>query len=156
MIPYGLYVFTSKSSSGEFGTATINWVSQTSFSPPLIVAGVKNGSTACTIAQESGTFALNILGKKQQHIAFSFFKPVEVKETTLNGEPFKAGTTGAPVLQNAPACIECKLIEVIEQGDHAIFVGEVIDVHLTREIEGRPDDATLTLKDLGESIFYGG
>jgi hypothetical protein len=35
-------------------------------------------------------------------------------------------------------------------------VGEVVDAGLAAPIEGRPDDATLTLRDLGDSTFYGG
>ncbi len=37
MIPYGMYVLTTKSGQGEdVDAATVNWVTQTSFSPPLI------------------------------------------------------------------------------------------------------------------------
>ena len=39
---------------------------------------------------------------------------------------------------------------------HTIFIGEVVDAGVATPIEGRPDDATLTLKDLGDSTFYGG
>lgn len=37
-----------------------------------------------------------------------------------------------------------------------VFVGEVVDAAVSAEISGRPDDATLLLKDLGEKTFYGG
>jgi len=48
------------------------------------------------------------------------------------------------------------LVDTVERGDHSIFVGEVVDAGLTQEIGGRPDDATLWMKDLGEKTFYGG
>ena len=35
-------------------------------------------------------------------------------------------------------------------------VGEVKDAGVAAQPEGRPDDATLTLKDLGDKVFYGG
>lgn len=35
-------------------------------------------------------------------------------------------------------------------------VGEVVEAGLAAPIEGRPDDRTLVLKDLGEKTFYGG
>ncbi len=41
-------------------------------------------------------------------------------------------------------------------GDHSIFVGKVVEVGLAKTIDGRPDDATLWMKDLGDKVFYGG
>jgi len=156
MIPYGLYVLTGETQDGRVAAATVNWVTQTAFSPPLVVVGVKTDSGAYSIIKEAGFFALNILGKGQQSAAYGFFKPTEKKEGKLNGEAVRAGSTGAPILESVPAFVECKLIETVEKGDHHIFIGEVVDAGLNQAIEGRADDATLTLKDLGEKVFYGG
>ena len=41
-------------------------------------------------------------------------------------------------------------------GDHSIFVGKVAEVGPAKTIDGRPDDATLRMKDLGDKVFYGG
>ena len=41
-------------------------------------------------------------------------------------------------------------------GDHSIFVGRVVDAGVSKQPEGRADDATLWLKELGDKIFYGG
>ncbi len=156
MIPYGLYVLTGETQEGEVAAATINWVTQTAFDPPLIVAGVKSDSGAHSVIKSSGHFALNMLGKDQGGMAFSFFKPGVKEDGKISGEPVRTGSTGSPILENAPAYVECKLLETFEKGDHSIFIGEAVDAGLKSPIEGRPDDAILTLKDLGEKIFYGG
>ncbi|MEC4677201.1 MAG: flavin reductase family protein [Nitrospirota bacterium] len=156
MIPYGLYVLTGENKEGEVAAATINWVTQTAFSPPLIVAGVKADSGAHSVIKSAGHFALNMLGKKQSAAAYAFFKPSKKVDGKINGEAVRTGSTGAPIMENAPAYVECKLVETIEKGDHSIFIGEVVDAGLKDAIEGRPDDVTLTLKDLGEKVFYGG
>jgi flavin reductase (DIM6/NTAB) family NADH-FMN oxidoreductase RutF len=156
MIPYGLYVLTTTNSGGEIATATVNWVTQTSFAPPLVAVGVKTDSNAYAVLKESGSFALNMLGKGQQGLAFAFFKPAEVGDGTLSGQPYRAGSTGSPVLTELPACVECKVAEIVEQGDHHIVVGEVVDVHVMQEPEGRADEAILEMKELGENVFYGG
>ena len=54
------------------------------------------------------------------------------------------------------AFLECSLLDTVEKGDHSIFVGEVVDAGVSRDIPGRPDDETLALQDLGEKTFYGG
>jgi len=44
MIPYGLYVLTAENKNGEITAAAVNWVTQASFEPPLLVVGVKADS----------------------------------------------------------------------------------------------------------------
>lgn len=156
MIPYGLYVLTAQTVDGRTAAATVNWVTQAAFAPPLVVVGVKADSSAHAIVKEAGAFALNVLGKGQQAIAGNFFKTVERVGNTLGGERFREGTSGAPILERLPAFIECRLAERIERGDHSIFVGEVIDVGIASKPAGRPDEVTLALRDLGEKVFYGG
>lgn len=156
MIPYGLYVLTVENSSGDVSGATVNWVTQASFQPPLLVVALKADSHAYQLVSEVGKFVLNVLGKGQGELAYKFFKPVVKEGNTLSGEPYRIGQVGAPILENAPAYIECKVIERIEKGDHVVVLAEVVDVGLKHPLEGRPDDATLWLRDLGEKVFYGG
>ena len=128
MIPYGLYVLTSEAKDGRVAAATVNWVTQASFAPPLVVVGVKADSGAHDIIKESGSFALNVLGKGQQGQAFAFFKSLEREGDTIGGEAFTAGATGAPVLASARRpIVECKLVETVEKGDHSVFIGEVVE-----------------------------
>lgn len=156
MIPYGLYVLTARSKDGKIAAATVNWVTQASFAPPLLAVGVKSDSLAHAAIKESKTFALNILGKGQNDIAFTFFKPLERDGMNIGGQPFYQGETGSPIFENMPAFVECRLIETVEKGDHSVFVGEVINAGIKEEPHGRADEAVLWLKDLGEKIYYGG
>ena len=156
MIPYGLYVLTTKASDGAVTAATVNWVTQTSFDPPLVAVAVKADSSSYSAVKTTRHFALNILGKGQQKLAFSFFKPAQVADGKISGEPFTDGSTGAPVLSNAPACVEFKVVEIVAQGDHHIVIGEAVNVHLPNPLTGRPDGSVLEMRDLGENVFYGG
>lgn len=156
MIPYGLYVLTAEDESARISAATVNWATQTSFNPPMVVVAVKVDSRIHSIMKDSGAFALNVLGKGQNAMAFAFFKPVEREGQLIGGEPFRKGHSGSPILENAAAFIDCRVVEVVEKGDHSLFVGEVVDAGVSQGLEGRPDEATLWLKDLGDRIFYGG
>jgi flavin reductase (DIM6/NTAB) family NADH-FMN oxidoreductase RutF len=156
MIPYGLYVLTARAADGSVHAATINWVTQTSFSPPLIAMGIKADSGVYAALKTTGAGVLNILGKGQQGAAFAFFKPAELVDGKLSGEPVHDGGNGVPVLDSAPAAVECTLVQIVEQGDHHVVVAEVTAAHLSRDIDGRPDAAVLEMKDLGDKVFYGG
>ena len=81
MIPYGLYVLTGETDDGRIAAATVNWVTQTAFEPPLVAVGVKADSGAHQIIKEANTFALNVLGQGQQAVAYAFSSPPSVKAT---------------------------------------------------------------------------
>ena len=156
MIPYGLYVLTADDCKGNVAAATVNFVTQSSFAPPLVTLGVKADTGAYQVLKDTGAFALNVLGKEQKGAAFTFFKPAKVEGDRISGVPFTRGTTGAPLLSDAPAAIECRVRKIVEEGDHHVVIAEVVEAHVPKPISGRPDAATLEMKDLGENVFYGG
>ncbi len=156
MIPYGIYILTTRAPDGTVAAATVNWVTQTAFKPPLVAIGVKTDSGAYATLRQAGHFVLNMLGKGQRGAAFAFFKPAKHDGDKISGEPSKPSATGSPVLTNALAMVECKLAQVVEMGDHHIIVGEVVAAAVHRAPEGRPDAAILEMKDLGATVFYGG
>ncbi len=147
MITYGLYVLTSKSGD-RYSAGTVNWLSQASFEPPLIMVGVRKDSGLYSVISESGVFAVNILGSEQKEIASAFFKPTNVEGDKINGYKFEEGETGAPLLVDLPAFFECKVVDKVERGDHTIFVGEVVNAGVRNETK------PLVMWDTG--WFYGG
>ena len=155
MIPYGIYVLTADDGA-NVAAATVNWVTQTSFNPPLIAVGVKADSGAYQVVKKTGTFALNMLGKGQQGAAFAFFKPADKQGDEISGEPFRAGANGAPILLNAHASVECTVVDIVETGDHHVVIAEVTEANVAKAPDGRPDAAILEMKDLGPNVFYGG
>jgi flavin reductase (DIM6/NTAB) family NADH-FMN oxidoreductase RutF len=156
MIPYGIYVLTADDGKGNVGAATVNWVTQGSFAPPLVVVGVKADSGAHTVVKGTGKFALNMLGKEHKGLAFTFFKPAKVEDGKLSGQAFHHGTIGTPILDDAIAAVECSVREIVELGDHNIVVAEVTEAVLMKPPLGRPDAAILEMKDLGDTVYYGG
>ena len=156
MIPYGIYVLTADDGKGNIAAATVNWVTQTAFAPPLVVVGVKTDSGAYQVIKVARSFALNMLGKDQKSLAFTFFRPADVSDGKLSGQAYRKGTTGAPLLVEAPGALECKVTAIVEQGDHHIVVAEVVEAHQPKPFTGRPDAAILEMKDLGDNVFYGG
>ena len=156
MIPYGIYVLTAKAGEGTVAAATVNWVTQSAFSPPLVVVGVKTDSGTYALLKSTGIFTLNMLGKDSKGLAFTFFKPAVLEGDKISGQGFHNGHNGLPILDAAIGALECKVTSIVEQGDHHIVVGEVVEAHLPNAIAGRPDAAILEMKDLGDNVFYGG
>lgn len=127
MLSNGIYILTSRA-NGHLGAATVTWVSQASFNPPLIMAAVRRESNVYECLAEGGSAALHIVGERQQDIARRFFRTTRAQDGKLNGEPFAAGATSAPVLAGLPAHVECRLEQIVDTGgDHAVVILRVVE-----------------------------
>ncbi|HEX7812283.1 MAG TPA: flavin reductase family protein [Burkholderiales bacterium] len=127
LLSNGVYVLTSRSED-RYGAATVTWVSQVSFKPPLIMAAVRRESNVFKCLSVSRTAVLHIVGNGQQEIARTFFFPTRAESGTINGEPFAQGRTTAPVLANLPAHVECHVERILDaEGDHAMVILGVVE-----------------------------
>jgi flavin reductase (DIM6/NTAB) family NADH-FMN oxidoreductase RutF len=134
LLSNGVYVLTSRSED-RCGAATVTWVSQVSFKPPLIMAAVRRQSNVFKCLEESRVAALHIVGNGQQEIARRFFFPTRANCTTLNGEPFVEGKTAAPILANLPAHVECQVEQIVDtDGDHAMVVLQVVEAEFHEKV----------------------
>lgn len=112
--------------------STVNWVTQTSFDPPLIV---KVDSLAHDTINETG--------------AYTLFTPLEKESHSELVKPLHR-------FLGIPRHSSCTLLESVVKDDHSIFVSKVVNAGVKKQPEGRVDRVTLWLKDLGENVFYDG
>ena len=128
LISNGMYIVTSRAGE-KYGGATITWLTQASFKPPLVVAAIRPDSKVFECLSESRLAAVHILAAHQHDIARKFLTATEVKNGLMNGEPFVAGKTSVPILKNITSHIECKVSQMFNAGgDHILVVMEVTDV----------------------------
>ncbi len=147
-IVHGVYVAGVKDKN-KLNAFTATWISQISFKPPLIVFGVNRESVSFQMIAESRVFVINILERGQKQLAQHFLKPAHLGADKLKGIRYRLGErTGAPVLEEAAAYIECEVRGIHPGGDHGIVVGEVVNVGLHRDAD------PLTLQETG--WHYGG
>jgi len=134
MLSNGVYVLTSRSEH-RYGAATVTWVSQASFRPPLIMAAVRRESNVFECLAESRSAVLHIVGDRQQEIARRFFFPTHAVRGTINGEAFMEGKTAAPVLPSLPAHIECQVEQIVDtHGDHAVVILRVVEAECQERV----------------------
>ena len=134
MISNGIYILTSRSGQ-KFGGATITWLSQASFKPPLIMAAVRPDSSVFECMHESGKVVVHLLGEHQLDMARKFLSTTEIVDGLMNGEPFLNGEGLPPVLRNVPAYVECTVVKILDGGDHSVVVLEVVNAELLHDVK---------------------
>ena len=141
-LPYGLYVLTAKD-GGDVAAATVSWLSQASFEPPLIMVAIRGDSHVHEVVERSRSFAVNIVGAGQKAVASAFFKPSKLDEGRINGYAIESGPeTEAPLLTEAIGWIEAKITDEVKRGDHTVYVAEIVSAGLRA-----PEATTLELTD---------
>ena len=123
MFSYGVYILTSKFEE-NYCAATVTWVSQASFEPPLISVCIKRDSASYAVVKERGEYLLHILGENQKDLAASFFKQTILENGLINKQKYHL-QDNLPLLAAVPAYLKCKVIEIVEKGDHPLFLAEV-------------------------------
>ena len=131
MFSYGVYILSSVN-EGEYCVSTITWVSQASFEPPMISVCIKRNSASYEIVKKRGEFILHLLGDNQKELASIFFKPTIFENEKLNGQEFSLANN-LPLLKDIPAYIQCKVVEILENGDHPLFLAEVVDAKINND-----------------------
>src|SRR5680860_675471 len=150
-MPYGLYIVGSRAGDRRNGM-TLTWATQLSFDPKLLGIAVEDAAFTHELIAEGGVFSLNILDREDRAIVRKFTKPVEVdlEAKTLNEIPFHDGATGAPVLDQAVAYVECEVRQSVDIGGHTLFIGEIVAAGFQK------DEATPVLRMEDTRMNYGG
>lgn len=126
LMTYGLYVLTA-CADNEIAGGTITWLSQASFTPLLVMAGIRRDGRVHALVERDGGFAVNIVAAGRAEIASAFFRPTKVDGDRINGYAFERGpATGAPLLLDLPAWFEARVTDTVRRGDHTVFVAEVV------------------------------
>lgn len=132
-IPHGLYVCGVQDEQ-EINCFAASWVMQASFKPPLLVNCVNRNSGSHEMVKSSHTFAISFMEEHQQDLVATFFKPQRRVGNKLADVEFYLGeATGCPIIRDSLGYVECQVVDAVEQGDHTVFVGEVVGAGVHRE-----------------------
>lgn len=132
MMPQGIYVVTSRFEE-QVAAVTIDRVTPVSGQPPLVLACIRRDSFLCDLIRRAGKFALHLLGEDQKGYAAHFFRFQSSSAGEINGQPYRLGRTGMPLLLEPPAAAELEVVEAVHRFDHSVIIGAVVAAHLQRE-----------------------
>jgi len=120
----GVSVVTTLDGDG-LQAITVSSFTSVSLEPPLILICIETPSRSHDAIVREGRFAVNILHAGQEAISDMAAGRRGPSGHTLPGVARRTEATGAPVLDDALAWLDCVLVARHDGGDHAIFVGRV-------------------------------
>lgn len=123
--PSGVTVITSIHEGQRVGI-TASSFSSVSMEPPLISVCISKRLYTHELIAKSGIFAVNILTAQQVELGKLFAGYYKDIEDRFAGIGCRTEITGAPILPDTLAWLDCKVHHAYEGGDHTIYVGEVL------------------------------
>ncbi len=126
----GVAVITARTSDGHHIAVTVNSFSSVSLDPPLVLFSLIRSANVLRGFQQTTSFAVNILGRRQQALSNTFARPSSACWATTN---FTYAGNGCAVFAESLAHLECDKTAELNGGDHLIFLGRVTDFHIHSE-----------------------
>ena len=123
MFATGVTVITARANNGQLVGLTANSFNSVSLDPPLVLWSLSGRSASLAVFRAGTHYAINVLAADQLELAQRFAAPVRDRWASVAWQP---GPGGAPLIEGAAARFECFNRSRYVEGDHVIFVGQVL------------------------------
>jgi flavin reductase (DIM6/NTAB) family NADH-FMN oxidoreductase RutF len=125
------------SARGKDAALTAAWHSSISFKPPIYGVALTSQRFTYQLIMASREFGINFISSEKASLAAAIGGTSGQqmdKFERFNIQKEKPVKTTAPILKDAYAAYECKLVDSKPYGDHFWIVGEVVAVHFLEEV----------------------
>ncbi len=121
----GVAVVTGRHPDGRPCGLAVNAFCSVSLEPTLVLVCLEHISASHGCIREAGAFAVNVLEQQRGESLARRFSTWGFDDK-FRGVAYREERTGAPVLDDALAWLDCRLTDTMPGGDHTIFLGEVL------------------------------
>ncbi|GIG92061.1 flavin reductase family protein [Plantactinospora endophytica] len=137
----GVVVVTAVTPDGRPTGMTANSFSSLSLDPPLVLFCVNRHSRLFPVFASAPAFAVNVLRERDRDLSQRFARPGLDRFGELTP---RYGRSGAPLLDDPLAVLECVAPRRVPAGDHEIVIGRVVEAWAADEPDAEP------------LVYYGG
>ena len=127
----GIAIATTTDEGERIGI-TINSFASVSMAPPLVLFSAAKSLRSYQSFEKSAGFTINLLARDQKDLSARFARAGEEKWRELDAVP---GQHGGVILRACLAVFDCKIYQCYDGGDHGIFVGEVVALRSSPEVD---------------------
>lgn len=120
----GVTIVTTREGETPLGL-TVNAFASISLDPPLVMISIDRHSYLHTAIPQAGYFAASILTADQQELSRRFAGQTGDRADRFHGLALRVAATGAPILSDALAWVDCRVEAIYPGGDHIVVLGRV-------------------------------
>ncbi|MCR4705495.1 MAG: flavin reductase family protein [Lachnospiraceae bacterium] len=136
LYPLPAVLVTCADRDGRANVLTIAWAGTICSSPAMVSISVRKERFSHHMIAETGEFVINLtteaLVRATDLCGVKSGRDIDKFEAAhLTRIP--ASEVSAPLIEESPVSIECKVKQVIELGSHDMFVAEVVAVHADKQ-----------------------
>jgi len=132
--------------NGENNALAVAYCCNCSFDPPMVMVGIVPSRYSYNLIKESGCFVVNLVSKDNKEL-FDYLGSHsgrdEDKLAAVGAKLAEAVKINAPILEDCPVNIECRIVDSIVTGSHHMFVGKVEYVHAASDMVKENGDLEL-------------
>jgi flavin reductase (DIM6/NTAB) family NADH-FMN oxidoreductase RutF len=121
-IPSGLFVVAWRDGDAD-RCMLASWVMQAGFAPPQVSVAIAASRELLGALDRGTTFAVSVLADAQRSLLARFGKPAD---DAFAGLAVQRTATGAAVLADAAAWLDCRPTARAAHGDHVVVLAEVV------------------------------
>lgn len=120
---------------GRPNILTAGWIARVNADPPMIAVAINRANATPTGIRENGTFSVNLPTAKMVQVT-DYCGLVSGRETDKSDlfDLFRGVLTGAPMIQDCPLTMECRVVETVELPTHLLFIGEIVVGYANEDI----------------------
>ncbi len=122
----GVAVVATRDGDG-FRGLTVTTLTSVSLEPPLVLVSLDRLAQTRDLVVDNRSFSISLLARHQDFIAERFSARAPAVDRSWREVPHRLGSNGLPLIEGAPAWLECEVEAVHEAGDHDIVVAHVTD-----------------------------
>ena len=131
----GVTVVTTRGEEHAYGM-TANAFSSVSLDPPLVLVCVMTGAEGAEHIRSNRCFAVNVLAADQEPISRFFSSKDRPRGRDAFADvPHRTEASGSPILDGVVAYLDCRLHVTLQAGDHDIFIGEVLALGVSDDVQ---------------------
>lgn len=121
----GVAILTTGNESVRHGM-TVNSFTSVSIDPPCVTVTLAHSSRTKKLLDQTDYFGIHLLAEDQQDLSDRFADRMPDNEDRFSNLKTVEGTNHIPILQDAAAYLECKVIHRFEMTNSTLYIGEVL------------------------------
>lgn len=144
--------------SGKPNYMTAAWATVACMAPPMVCVAINKARYTAKGIEENKTFSLNV-SSSEQVVETDYCGLVSGVREDKSGifRSFYGKLKTAPLAEECPVNIECRLFTSVDCGSHLLYVGEVVEIHADRNCvtDGKPDISKINPLVYAQSSYFG-